>query len=76
MQLRLPDGTVVLARGRLGLVPSERPSEPDFGLYLDERWDGDPRVYAKTRTSVVDPASRKSSQLHAQLPGQTIRLRE
>ena len=44
MQLTLPDGTVVLAQGRLDLVPVERPRDPDFALYLDPRWDGDPQV--------------------------------
>jgi Protein-tyrosine phosphatase len=44
MEVILPDGTTVLARGRLGLVPPERPRDPDFGLYLDERWRHDPEV--------------------------------
>jgi protein-tyrosine phosphatase len=44
MQVNLPDGTAVLAQGRLGLVPSERPREPDFAVYLDERWRDDPQV--------------------------------
>lgn len=44
MQVTLPDGTVILAQGRLDLVPSERPREPDFALYLDKRWDRDPQV--------------------------------
>ena len=44
MQVTLPDGTVILARGRLDLVPSQRPREPDFALYLDERWNDDPHV--------------------------------
>jgi protein-tyrosine phosphatase len=34
----------VLAQGRLGLVPSERPRAPDFAVYLDERWRNDPEV--------------------------------
>lgn len=44
MQVTLPDGTVVLAQGRLDLIPSERPREPDFALYLDGRWEDDPVV--------------------------------
>lgn len=44
MQVVLPDGAVVLARGRLDLVPAERSREPDFAVYLDERWRGDPQV--------------------------------
>jgi hypothetical protein len=44
MHVTLADGTVVLAQGRLGLVASERPRAPDFALYLDARWDGDPDV--------------------------------
>jgi hypothetical protein len=39
-----PDDTIVLARGRLGLVPSERIRDPDFAMYLDERWAADPEV--------------------------------
>jgi len=44
MEVALPDGTVILARGRLDLVPSRRPRDPDFGLYLDSRWGDDPDV--------------------------------
>jgi protein-tyrosine phosphatase len=44
VHLTLPDGTVILAQGRLDLVPSQRPREPDFALYLDQRWDDDPQV--------------------------------
>jgi hypothetical protein len=44
VEVTLPDGTVVLAHGRLDLVPSERPRAPDYALYLDERWDDDPEV--------------------------------
>jgi len=44
MLVTLPDGTVVHALGRLGLIPSERSRQPDFALYLDDRWDGDPEV--------------------------------
>jgi protein-tyrosine phosphatase len=40
----LPDGTVILAQGRLDLVPSERPRQPDFAMYLDERWRDDTQV--------------------------------
>lgn len=41
MEVLLPDGTRVLAQGRLDLVPSERPTKPDFALYLDDEWRGD-----------------------------------
>jgi hypothetical protein len=44
VRLTLPDGTVILAQGRLDLVPSQRPREPDFAIYLDERWRNDPQV--------------------------------
>jgi protein-tyrosine phosphatase len=44
VQVTLPDGTAVLARGRLDLVPATRPREPDFALYLDERWRDDDDV--------------------------------
>jgi Protein-tyrosine phosphatase len=44
VQVLLPDGTTVLAQGRLDLVPSERPRNPDFAVYLDERWLYDPQV--------------------------------
>ena len=44
MQVTLPDGTVILARGRLDLVPADRPRPPDFAMYLDDRWNGDPQV--------------------------------
>lgn len=44
MRVTLPDGTEILAQGRLDLVPSDRPREPDFALYLDGRWDDDPTV--------------------------------
>jgi protein-tyrosine phosphatase len=44
VQVTLPDGTVVLAQGRLDLVPSDRPRLPDFALYLDERWRADAGV--------------------------------
>jgi len=44
MQVTLPDGTTVLAQGRLDLVPSQRPREPDLAIYLDERWHDDPQV--------------------------------
>jgi protein-tyrosine phosphatase len=44
MVVTLPDGTVVIAQGRLGLIPSERPRPPDFAVYLDERWEADPEV--------------------------------
>ncbi|MFI5041101.1 MAG: protein-tyrosine phosphatase family protein [Acidimicrobiales bacterium] len=44
MQVTLPDGTAVLAQGWLDLVPSQRPRDPDFAIYLDERWRDDPHV--------------------------------
>jgi Protein-tyrosine phosphatase len=44
MEVIFPDSTAVLARGRLGIVPPDRPRGPDFGLYLDERWRDDPEV--------------------------------
>jgi protein-tyrosine phosphatase len=44
VQVHLPDDTVVLAQGRLDLVPSDRPRDPDVALYLDRRWDDDPDV--------------------------------
>ena len=44
MEVRLSEGTVILAQGRLDLVPAERPRDPDFALYLDRRWDDDPAV--------------------------------
>jgi hypothetical protein len=39
-----PDDTIVLARGRLGLVSTERGRTPDFAVYLDDRWTTDPEV--------------------------------
>ncbi len=44
MLVTLPDGIVVHAQGRLGLIPSERSRQPDFAVYLDERWNRDPDV--------------------------------
>jgi protein-tyrosine phosphatase len=44
VEVALPDGTFVLAQGRLDLVPSDRPRLPDFAVYLDERWHEDPEV--------------------------------
>lgn len=44
MQVTLPDGTLVLAQSRLDLVPSDRPRDPDFAVYLDGRWEDDPLV--------------------------------
>jgi hypothetical protein len=35
----LPDGTTVLAASLIGPDPHERADPPDFGLYLDDRWD-------------------------------------
>lgn len=44
MIVNLPDGTVVYAQGRLGLVaPTESPL-PEYAMYLDERWADDPDV--------------------------------
>jgi len=40
----LPDNTLVLALGRIGLISSERPRHPDFAVYLDARWQTDPDV--------------------------------
>jgi protein-tyrosine phosphatase len=42
--VNLPDGTTVYAQGRLGLVPLSPLPEPDYALYLDERWAADPDV--------------------------------
>jgi len=44
VRVTLPDGSVVLAQGRLDLVPSERPRLPDYAMYLDERWRDDASV--------------------------------
>lgn len=44
MIVNLPDATVVYAQGRLGLVPSTRSPQPDYAVYLDERWIADPEV--------------------------------
>ncbi|HEY5303684.1 MAG TPA: protein-tyrosine phosphatase family protein [Acidimicrobiales bacterium] len=44
MIVNLPDDTVVYAQGRLGLIPSDRVSQPDFAVYLDDRWNDDPEV--------------------------------
>ena len=35
----LPDGSTVLAASLIGPDPDERVDPPDFGLYLDDRWD-------------------------------------
>jgi protein-tyrosine phosphatase family protein len=42
--VRFPDDTFVTARGRLGLVATERIRTPDFAVYLDDRWAEDPEV--------------------------------
>jgi hypothetical protein len=42
--LTLPDGTALLAHGRLDYVPVDRSTTPEFALYLDERWRDDPAV--------------------------------
>jgi len=44
MIVNLPDDTSVYAQGRLGLIPSNRPSRPGYALYLDERWSDDAEV--------------------------------
>jgi protein-tyrosine phosphatase len=44
MRVTFPDGTVVLAQGRLGLIPSVRSRKLDYAVYLDERWHSDPEV--------------------------------
>ena len=44
MLVTFPDGTAVLAQGRLKLVPSLRSRNPDYAVYLDERWKSDPNV--------------------------------
>ena len=44
MEVVLPDRTIVLAQGRLDLVPTGRPRTPDFAFYLDGRWRDDPEV--------------------------------
>jgi len=50
VQVTLPDGTLILAQGRLDLVPSERPRRPDFAMYLDDRWRDDTQVVWPFRT--------------------------
>lgn len=44
MLVTFPDQSVVLAQGRLGLITSDRSRTPDWAVYLDERWIGDPEV--------------------------------
>jgi len=44
MIVNLPDGTIVYAQGRLGLVPTTELPAPEYALYLDERWAADPDV--------------------------------
>jgi hypothetical protein len=41
---QLPDGTSVMAHGRLDVVPPDRERPPDVAPYLDERWTTDPQV--------------------------------
>lgn len=41
VQVTLPDGTSLIARGRLVLVPADQHGRPDYGLYLDGRWSRD-----------------------------------
>jgi hypothetical protein len=44
MLVVLPDGTEVLAHGRLDVIPAERPRDPDIAVYLDSRWATDSSV--------------------------------
>lgn len=44
MEVALPDGTTILAQGRLDLVASHRPRTPVYAVYLDARWADDPTV--------------------------------
>ena len=44
MLVTFPDKTAVLAQGRLGLIDSDRSRPPDWAVYLDKRWIGDPEV--------------------------------
>jgi protein-tyrosine phosphatase len=44
MIVNLPDDTVVFAQGRLGLVSPSQSPQPDYAVYLDERWVADPEV--------------------------------
>jgi hypothetical protein len=44
VRVTLPDGSSVLAQGRLGLVDSHRPITPGYAVYLDHRWADDPEV--------------------------------
>lgn len=45
MVVTFPDGTGVMAHGRLEVVRPVRERNPDFALYLDERWGSDPSVH-------------------------------
>jgi len=42
--VEFPDGTKLLAHGRLDVVPPARHRDPDMALYLDRRWTTDPVV--------------------------------
>ena len=54
----LPDGSTVLAASLIGPDPYERVDPPDFGLYLDDRWDPPwPHTHAAGRTSGCPPTS-------------------
>jgi protein-tyrosine phosphatase len=44
MLVTFPDQSVVLAQGRLGMISSDRSRKPDWAVYLDKRWIGDPEV--------------------------------
>lgn len=44
MIVELPDGVTVHAQGLLGLVPPTQSPQPDYAVYLDERWASDPTV--------------------------------
>jgi protein-tyrosine phosphatase len=70
-RVELPDGTAVTAVSFLGDGPYDRDPLPDFGLYLDERWDppwahehvawpdfGLPPDMAALRTALVDLLDR------------------
>jgi len=70
-EVRLPDETCVTAVSFDEAAPYERESRPDFGLYLDERWEppwphehvawpdfGVPSDGAALRTSLMDLLAR------------------
>jgi protein-tyrosine phosphatase len=70
-EVQLPDGTCVTAVSFAAAAPYERETRPDFGLYLDERWEppwphkhlawpdfGIPSDRAALRTSLTDLLAR------------------